>query len=146
MMPPASGPHKKPSDPATLKPAKAAARWWGGAKSPHMARLGEKNAALHTPKGTALQISATRTVDTLTVAVRDNGPGLPAGSEHTMFEKFERGTREGMTSGSGLGLSICRAIVELHGLAIAARNLPEGGAEFTVRFPVETAPQPPVGA
>jgi two-component system sensor histidine kinase KdpD len=102
-----------------------------------------ENAALHTPIGTPIEIAGARRQDTLIVAVRDRGPGLPAGTEERIFEKFERGAKAGRSSGSGLGLSICRAIADLHGAVVMARNRPEGGAEFSVRFPLEPAPQLP---
>ena len=54
----------------------------------------------------------------LHVTVRDDGPGLPPGNEEAMFEKFTRGERESAMPGVGLGLAICRAIVE----AMAARS------------------------
>jgi two-component system, OmpR family, sensor histidine kinase KdpD len=103
-----------------------------------------ENAALHTPAGTAIQILGVRQQDTVLISVRDRGPGLPPGTEELVFEKFERGTRAGTSTGSGLGLSICRAIADLHGLSIAAHNRPEGGAEFSVSFPIGRAPSMPV--
>ncbi|MFL6620021.1 MAG: DUF4118 domain-containing protein [Povalibacter sp.] len=102
-----------------------------------------ENAALYTPPGTSVLISAERRGDSLIVNVRDHGPGLAPGSEQLLFEKFERGTRSGTNSGFGLGLSICRAIADLHGLTIAARNHPQGGAEFSVVFPCPRTPEPP---
>ena len=101
-----------------------------------------ENAALHTPHGTTILISADLQGDTLTVKFRDHGPGLPSGSEELLFEKFERGVRTSSSSGSGLGLSICRAIADLHGLTITARNHPGGGAEFSVSFPIPPTPEP----
>jgi two-component system, NtrC family, sensor histidine kinase HydH len=68
----------------------------------------------------------------LTLRVCDNGPGLPADLGARIFEPFV-GTKP---SGIGLGLSICRRIVESHGGEIRAANRPEGGAEFTVRLPM----------
>jgi two-component system sensor histidine kinase KdpD len=68
---------------------------------------------------------------------------VPPGSEEIIFAKFERGSRAGTSTGSGLGLAICRAIADLHGMTIAARNRPEGGAQFTVRFPIEHPPLKP---
>jgi two-component system, OmpR family, sensor histidine kinase KdpD len=100
-----------------------------------------ENAALHTPADTPIHISGSRELDTFVICVRDQGPGLRPGSEELVFDKFERGTRSGKSTGSGLGLSICRAIADLHELAITARNRPQGGAEFIVRFPIERAPQ-----
>jgi two-component system sensor histidine kinase KdpD len=82
--------------------------------------------------------------DALLVSIRDRGPGLPPGSEERLFEKFERGMRAGISTGSGLGLSICRAIAELHGLSISAHNRAEGGAEFRVRFPTSRVSSMPV--
>ncbi len=102
-----------------------------------------ENAALHTPADTPIEIAATREQNMLVVAVRDRGPGVPAGTEELIFEKFERGARTGLSSGSGLGLSICRAIADLHGAAVTARNRAEGGAEFIVRLPLEQPPQMP---
>ena len=99
-----------------------------------------ENAALHTPADTAIQIVGTRDINTLIVSVRDHGPGLPAGTEQLVFEKFERGKKTGTSTGSGLGLSICRAIADLHGLQITARNVTAGGAEFCIRFSIEDAP------
>jgi signal transduction histidine kinase len=69
------------------------------------------------------------------VEVADDGPGLPAGLEAAIFDPFVS-TRE---SGLGLGLSICRRIVEAHGGAIRAGTRPGGGAAFRVEFP---APPP----
>ena len=103
-----------------------------------------ENAALHTPADTPIEITGTREQDMLVLGVRDRGPGLPAGTEELIFEKFERGARTGLSSGSGLGLSICRAIADLHGAAVTARNRAEGGAEFTgAAFPWNSAPQMP---
>ncbi len=102
-----------------------------------------ENAGLHTPADTPIEITGTREQDMLAVRVRDRGPGLPAGTEELIFEKFERGARTGLSSGSGLGLSICRAIADLHGATVTARNRAEGGAEFTVRLPLQQPPQMP---
>jgi two-component system sensor histidine kinase KdpD len=101
-----------------------------------------ENAAVHTPGGTSMHLNADLQGDTLTVKFRDHGPGLPPGSEELLFEKFERGVRTSSSSGSGLGLSICRAIADLHGLTITARNHPGGGAEFSVSFPIPCTPEP----
>lgn len=103
-----------------------------------------ENAALHTPDATAIEILGAEEHGELVVSVRDHGPGLPPGSEQVIFEKFERRVRPETSTGSGLGLSICRAIANLHGIAITARNHPEGGAEFNVRFPVAPSSQPDI--
>jgi two-component system sensor histidine kinase KdpD len=74
------------------------------------------------------------------VAVADHGPGLPAGQEERIFEKFYQ-VAPGSARGAGLGLTICRSIIEAHGGRIGAANRPEGGAVFSFTIPlVEGAP------
>ena len=75
--------------------------------------------------------------------VYDNGPGLPAGWEDAVFEKFTRGERESAISGVGLGLAICRAIVEAHHGNIRADHSPEGGACILFTIPLGTPPALP---
>jgi two-component system sensor histidine kinase KdpD len=74
--------------------------------------------------------------DRLEVSVLDNGPGIPAGEEVKIFEKFYRATQMEGTDGSGLGLSICRAIVQAHGGDMRAENNPEGGARVSFYLPL----------
>jgi two-component system sensor histidine kinase KdpD len=69
------------------------------------------------------------------VVVDDTGPGL-SGEAERLFEKFQRGRDEDNTGGAGLGLAICRAIVNLHGGRIEAAQRPGGGARFTFTLPV----------
>lgn len=71
----------------------------------------------------------------LVMTVTDNGPGLPANVGERIFEPFVS-TKE---SGLGLGLSICRRIVEAHGGNLTAANRPQGGAIFTLRFPTRSS-------
>jgi two-component system, OmpR family, sensor histidine kinase KdpD len=72
--------------------------------------------------------------------VADSGPGLPSGQEENLFALFERGQHEASVSGVGLGLAICRAIVEFHGGHIGAMANPGGGARFVFSLPVGTPP------
>ena len=102
-----------------------------------------ENAAKYTPAGSSIIISAQVAGDQLAVSVRDNGPGLPPGKEETLFDKFTRGERESRTSGVGLGLAICRAIVEAHGGTITGRTRTRGGADFTFDLPLGTPPELP---
>ncbi len=74
----------------------------------------------------------------LSLEVWDNGPGIPAGQEQAIFDKFARGNKESAIPGVGLGLAICQAIVDVHGGTISASNRPEGGASFRVTLPGET--------
>jgi two-component system sensor histidine kinase KdpD len=89
-------------------------------------------------------IGAKVTDDTLVITVRDHGPGLPAalkGREHELFEKFARGEVESATPGVGLGLAICKAVVDAHGGEMSATNTAEGGAEFSITLPRKPAPE-----
>ena len=101
-----------------------------------------ENASKHTPAGTPLEIAAHAEDDWLHVAVRDRGPGLPAGDANRLFEKFQRGRPEEAQSGFGLGLSIAQAIVQAHGGRIEARNRDGGGAEFAFVLPLKRAERP----
>lgn len=99
-----------------------------------------ENAAKYTPPGTLVEIGARSANGELEVWVADNGPGLQPGSEEKIFGKFVRGEKESATPGVGLGLSICRAIVEAHGGSIRAGSQPGGGARFAFTLPLEAAP------
>jgi two-component system sensor histidine kinase KdpD len=78
--------------------------------------------------------------DALEAEVADEGPGLPTGTEEQVFEKFYQAKREGAGGGVGLGLSICRIIVEAHGGSIRAVSAPQGGARFIFSLPVKGSP------
>jgi two-component system, OmpR family, sensor histidine kinase KdpD len=82
--------------------------------------------------------------DYLSVSVADNGPGLPVGREEAVFQKFTRGERESATPGVGLGLTICRAIIESHQGKIVAAQRPGGGAIFSFTLPLGTPPLPAI--
>lgn len=101
------------------------------------------NAAKYTRPGSHIRITAEGKQGEIWVSIRDDGLGLPGGMEHRIFDKFTRGEPESAKSGVGLGLSICRAIVEAHGGRIWAGNLPEGGAIFTFALPVGNPPKVP---
>jgi len=102
-----------------------------------------ENASKYTPAGSTVTLSAELIADQLSVSVADNGPGLPKGREEAVFQKFTRGERESATPGVGLGLAICRAIVEAHDGKIVGANRPGGGAIFTFTLPLGV---PPVAA
>ena len=93
------------------------------------------NAGKHTPPGTRINISAEPEAATVRVVVEDTGPGLPAGDPDRLFAKFQRGLEEGNTGGAGLGLAICRAIVNAHGGQISAAPRPGGGSRFMFTLP-----------
>lgn len=102
-----------------------------------------ENATKYTPAGSHIVIAAEVSGQFLEVAVIDNGPGLPAGKEKAIFEKFTRGKRESSIPGVGLGLAICRAIVEAHGGTIRAGQAAGGGASIVFTLPLGTPPAMP---
>jgi len=72
--------------------------------------------------------------------IEDNGPGFALGSEEEIFKKFSRGEVESSTPGVGLGLAICRAIVEAHRGRIWAERVATGGARFVIALPLGNPP------
>jgi two-component system sensor histidine kinase KdpD len=91
-------------------------------------------------------VSAAVTTNTLNLKVRDFGPGLPRtekARDIDLFEKFTRGQSESNKRGVGLGLAICKAIVEAHRGQITAAQASGGGAEFTVTLPRTPPPSMP---
>jgi two-component system OmpR family sensor kinase len=96
-----------------------------------------RNALVHTPAGTPIEVSVQETEDLVTISVRDHGPGLPATASANLFDRFWRaqGGRERGKAGAGLGLAIVREVVEAHHGQIHAENAPGGGALFVVRLP-----------
>lgn len=99
-----------------------------------------ENAAKYAGSKAEVGIRARVDNEALDLEVWDSGPGIPSGQERAIFDKFARGNKESAIPGVGLGLAICRAIVEVHGGTIHAANRPEGGASFHVTLPLETPP------
>jgi two-component system sensor histidine kinase KdpD len=100
-----------------------------------------ENAVKHTPPGTRITVSAELEGAAVRVTVDDSGTGLPPGHPERLFAKFQRGRDEYNLGGAGLGLAICRAIVNAHGGHISAMQRPGGGARFTFTLPI-VAPSP----
>jgi two-component system sensor histidine kinase KdpD len=101
-----------------------------------------ENAAKYAPTGSIIELSASAGDREVVVEVTDRGQGIPAGEEVRIFDKFYRAkpAREG---GVGLGLTICRGIIEAHGGRIWAENHSGGGAVFRFSIPL-TEEQPPM--
>ena len=98
------------------------------------------NALKYTPAGTRIGVEARPAGRFLRVTVWDEGPGLPRGREHELFDKFARGQPESPVPGVGLGLAICRSVIEAHGGSIRAFNRPEGGAALRFDLPLQAPP------
>src|SRR5579884_2009383 len=100
-----------------------------------------ENATKYTPSGSPIEIGAEFGEETVTISVADRGPGIPEGEEQRIFDKFYR-TGPKRTRGVGLGLAICRGIVEAHGGRIWVENRPGGGAVFRFTLPIDNEPAP----
>jgi two-component system sensor histidine kinase KdpD len=93
------------------------------------------NAAVHTPPHTSITVNVRAEVDSVTISVIDEGPGIAANALHHIFEKFYRvaGTPSG---GTGLGLPIARGFIEAHHGTVTASNRDSGGTKMTVVLPI----------
>ncbi|MDP6872546.1 MAG: sensor histidine kinase [Alphaproteobacteria bacterium] len=105
------------------------------------------NALSFSPAGGSIRLTLEQQGKIAQLTVEDDGPGIPPGQEEAIFQRFysQRPAGEALGRHSGLGLSICRQIIEAHGGTITARNRseldgggndPSGGARFTVRLPM----------
>jgi len=95
------------------------------------------NAARYTPRGGAIALSAERQGQELVIAVSDNGIGIPTESLERVFQMFTQVGAGGSLGGLGIGLSLVRSLVELHGGSVrAASGGPGAGSVFTVRLPL----------
>jgi two-component system, OmpR family, sensor histidine kinase KdpD len=99
-----------------------------------------ENAIKYTPASSGISITARRSPGGVEVAVTDSGPGVPAGEEESIFEKFHRATRAG--PGMGIGLTICRGIVTAHGGRIWYERRSGSGSSFRFFLPVDEAGPP----
>jgi two-component system OmpR family sensor kinase len=110
-----------------------------------------QNALVHTPPGTAVDVRARREGDDVLLEVSDEGPGIPEEMRAHIFDRFVRGNGDRAGSngtGSGLGLSIVRAVTDSLGGSVTVGESDSGGARFTVRIPAagakrEDVPSPP---
>lgn len=94
-----------------------------------------ENAAKYSPPSTPIDIAATHGAQTLEITVADRGPGIPEADAARVFEKFFRGAHVGI-GGVGLGLPICRAVMQAHDGSIRVEARPAGGAIFRLTLPL----------
>jgi two-component system sensor histidine kinase KdpD len=99
-----------------------------------------ENAIKHTPTDTPIEIGASADGQAMTVEVADRGPGVPIADLEKIFDKFYQLKAPGRRGGVGLGLAICRGIVELHGGKIWAAQRPGGGLVVRFTLPLDGAP------
>jgi two-component system OmpR family sensor kinase len=99
-----------------------------------------ENAIKYTPKGGSVEVTLERQNSSAVLQVRDNGPGIAPDAQEHIFDRFYRGdpAREG--SGTGLGLALVRAIVELHQGQIRVSSAPGKGSCFRVTLPLAPGP------
>ncbi len=84
-----------------------------------------------------ISVTISGQAQSIEVSVCDQGLGLPSGDPEHLFSKFSRGESESSIFSLGIGLAICKTIIELHGGKITATNSPQGGACFTLHLPVK---------
>ena len=87
-----------------------------------------------------VELCARAAGDTLTVEVRDSGPGIADDELPRIFDAFARGTAARGYRGAGLGLAVCRAIAQAHAATLVAAPRRAGGSRFVLRLPVDTSP------
>lgn len=97
------------------------------------------NAAKYTPAGSALDLEVSKTAEGARVVLSDRGPGVSEEDAERLFDKFYRGAQRA-APGAGLGLAICRGIVEAHGGRIHVEARDGGGARFVIDLPLDGAP------
>jgi two-component system OmpR family sensor kinase len=105
-----------------------------------------QNAFQHTPPGTHVHAAVAQVGDRVRLVVEDDGPGVPDALREKVFDRFVRAEGDrSSTTGSGLGLSIVRAVVEGHGGRVELGSSPSGGARFVARIPlaVDRSDTPP---
>lgn len=98
------------------------------------------NALKFSPPGSPIELEAGVRGQQAWLSVIDHGPGFAAGEEEAVFEKLHRGARSASVAGAGLGLAICRGIIQAHGGTIQAVSRPQGGGRVLLTLPIEGVP------
>ncbi len=95
------------------------------------------NAIKFTPAGGTIRLAARRDVDGVILTVADNGVGIPSEDQARVFEKFERGNPQARQSGAGLGLSLVKSFIELHGGRVEIVSETNKGTTITLFLPAD---------
>lgn len=98
------------------------------------------NIVKHAGPAASVVIAAQVVGDMVEVRIDDDGPGIASGMQEVIFDKFARGEATSTRPGVGLGLAICKAIIQAHGGRIHAENRPEGGARFAFTLALGSPP------
>ena len=93
------------------------------------------NAMKFTPAGNSISLNARVENGDVILAVADTGIGIPAADQERIFEKFERGKPNSRDAGAGLGLSLVKSLVELHGGSVGIESEPGRGTTITCQLP-----------
>lgn len=104
-----------------------------------------ENAIRHTPAGTRVAISLKAEHEFVNVAVTDNGPGVPETERQRIFDRFHRLDRSRSVAGSGLGLSLVKAVAEIHSASLTVEDATPG-LRITLRFSLKPQPKQTPGA
>jgi signal transduction histidine kinase len=97
------------------------------------------NAVGFSPAGETVMLSAERRADAVVFTVTDRGPGIPPDAKDKVFDWFETDSMGSQHRGTGLGLSLVRSFVELHGGTVTIDSVLGQGTTVTCTFPVEHA-------
>ena len=102
-----------------------------------------ENALKFSPPEEPIEIKGWATDRALTLSVTDHGPGIPPGQEERIFDKLVRIQQGAARPGAGLGLAICKGVIQAHGGRISASNRASGGSQFLVSLPLGDRPSAP---
>ena len=105
-----------------------------------------ENALRYTPANGTVTVALTSSSDTVTVRLTDTGCGIPREDLPHVFDRFYRVDKQRRSDGTGLGLAITKRILELHGSAIEAQSILNGGTTFTFHLPVVQPSMEPIGS
>ena len=97
-----------------------------------------ENAAIHAEGATEIDVSLEEAVAAARIIVEDNGAGIPSEQLYSSFDSSSHQSRQGDSKRNmGIGLSVCKTVVQAHDGTIRGENAPAGGARFVIELPME---------